>query len=91
MAYEQQLDWLVTLAMTPGWWQYARLRSRELEADDSGAFVGLGADVRKRLEAQRFRPARAELAELATAACPPPASGPPQPSPVRVIRAPMSR
>lgn len=90
MAYEQQLDWLVTLAMTPGWWQYARLRSRELEADDSGAFVGLGADVRKRLESQRFRPARADLAELATVACPP-ASGPSSLAPVRVIRAPMSR
>ena len=28
-AFAEHLEWLVTMAMTPGWWQHSRLRARE--------------------------------------------------------------
>jgi len=27
-AFAEHLEWLVTMAMTPGWWQHSRLRAR---------------------------------------------------------------
>ena len=63
-AYREQLDWLVSMAMTPGWWQHSRLRARELEADESGLFAGIVEAVRERLKAAGFKPAQNELKEI---------------------------
>jgi hypothetical protein len=38
------------LAQQPGWWDYCRHRVSELEQDQSGLYVGLRAEIRKRLE-----------------------------------------
>ena len=63
-AYADQLAWLVTMAMTPGWWQHSRRRARELEADESGLFAGIVEAVRERLKAAGFRPAKEEMKEI---------------------------
>ena len=62
-AFAEHLEWLVCMAMTPGWWQHSRLRARELEADESGLFAGIVEAVRERLKAAGFRPAKEELKE----------------------------
>lgn len=63
-AYAEQLAWLVTMAMTPGWWQHSRLRARELEADESRAFIGITEAVRVELKRRGFKPAEDELKDL---------------------------
>ena len=63
-AFAEHLEWLVTMAMTPGWWQHSRLRARELEADESGLFAGIVEAVRERLKAAGFKPAQNELKEI---------------------------
>lgn len=63
-AYAEQLAWLVTMAMTPGWWQHSRLRARELEADESRAFIGITEAVRVELKRRGFNPAEDELKDL---------------------------
>lgn len=63
-AYAEQLAWLVTMATTPGWWQHSRLRARELEADESRAFIGITEAVRGRIKAAGFRPAKEEMKEI---------------------------
>ncbi len=45
-------------ARMPGWWQYARQRATEAEADDSGQWVGLRDKVRGLLV--DFRPSPEE-------------------------------
>lgn len=63
-AYADQLAWLVTMATTPGWWQHSRLRARELEADESRAFIGIRAAVRAELKRLGFNPSKDELKEI---------------------------
>lgn len=57
----QQADHLANLAMTPGWWQYARARARELEQDDTGLWHGLVDAVRERIKAAGYRPKNHEM------------------------------
>lgn len=64
MAFAEHLEWLVQMAVTPGWWQHSRLRARELEADESGLFAGIVEAVRERLKAAGFRPAKEEMKEI---------------------------
>jgi hypothetical protein len=45
-AFQQQVQHLARMAQTPGWRAYARARAVELEADQSGLFVGLVDAVR---------------------------------------------
>ena len=61
--FQNARDWLVTLAMTPGWWQYSRAQAARLEseADAAGAGAGMREAVRAELRAKRFRPPPAEL------------------------------
>jgi len=63
-AFAEHLEWLVTMATAPGWWQHSRLRARELEADESRAFVGITDAVRERLKAAGFKPAKEEMKEI---------------------------
>ena len=45
---------LFGLATTPGWWEYARQRVREL--DKEPGFEGIHAEVTKRIKASGHRP-----------------------------------
>lgn len=49
------------LAMTPGCWQYAQARVIELEQQQGGHWLGLRAEVGKRIKAAGFRPAPSDL------------------------------
>jgi hypothetical protein len=46
MTFNDQLQWLITMARTPGWKAYAWHRAKEMAADDSG----LWPEIDKRLE-----------------------------------------
>lgn len=61
--FQKQRDWLVTLAMTPGWWQYSREQAAKLEAnpDAAGAWAGLREAVRTELKAKGFMPSQDEI------------------------------
>lgn len=59
--FDRQVAHLARLAATPGWWQYARHRAQELEAQPG--FAGLQAAVRQRVEASGYRPPPQERAE----------------------------
>jgi len=63
-AFAEHLEWLVTMAMTPGWWQHSRRRARELEVDESRAFIGITEAVRVELKRRGFKPAEDELKDL---------------------------
>lgn len=56
---EMQEVHLAKLATTPGWWQYARQRAQELEAD----MPGMRDAVRQAVEASGYRPPPAERGE----------------------------
>ncbi len=43
--YQTQLAHLVKLASSPGWREYVKGRLDELEADRSGAWTGIRADI----------------------------------------------
>ncbi len=43
--YQTQLAHLVKLASSPGWREYVKGRLDELEADRSGAWTGIRADL----------------------------------------------
>ena len=50
------------LAMTPGCWQYAQARVIELEQEQHGLWLGLRAEVGRRIKAAGFRPSQSDLA-----------------------------
>ena len=60
--FQKQRDWLVQLAMAPGWWQYSREQAAKLEQnpDAAGAWVGLREAVRNELKAKGFMPSQHE-------------------------------
>lgn len=64
--FNKARDWLVTLAMTPGWWHYSREQAAQMEADPdaAGAWVGMREAVRAELKAKRFRPSPEEAAPM---------------------------
>ena len=49
------------MAMQPGCWQYAQARVIELEQQQGGHWLGLRAEVGKRIKAAGFRPAASDL------------------------------
>ena len=57
--FDAQVAHLTRLATTPGWWQYARQRAQELEAD----MPGIREAVRQAVEASGYRPPPAERGE----------------------------
>ena len=50
------------MAMTPGWWQYAQARVIELEQEQHGLWLGLRAEVGRRIKAAGYRPSANDLA-----------------------------
>ena len=57
--FDAQVAHLTRLATTPGWWQYARQRAQELDAD----MPGIRDAVRQAVEASGYRPPPAERGE----------------------------
>lgn len=51
--YQAQLDHLLILATTPGWREYVKGRLDELEADDSGAWTGIRADLNAAIQQRK--------------------------------------
>lgn len=51
--YQAQLDHLLTLATTPGWREYVKGRLDELEADSSGAWDGIRADLNAAIQQRK--------------------------------------
>ena len=49
------------LAMTPGWWQAAQHQVAEMEQERGGHWLGLRAEVGRRIKAAGFRPAPSDL------------------------------
>lgn len=64
--FNKQAAHLAQLAMTPGWFQYARTACGDLESDKAhnGLFAGLRAAVGAILRACKYHPAPHELLEL---------------------------
>ncbi|MCS4292710.1 hypothetical protein M2375_000916 [Comamonas sp. BIGb0152] len=64
--FQKARDWLVTLAMTPGWWHYSREQAAQLENDlqAAGAWTGMREAVRAQLRAKGYRPPPAELEQM---------------------------
>ena len=48
--YTTMTKHIAKLAMTPGWLDYARAKAKELEAEKSGAYKGIGEAVRLEIE-----------------------------------------
>ena len=51
--YQAQLAHLLTLAATPGWREYVKGRLDELEADHSGAWTGIRADLNAAIQQRK--------------------------------------
>ena len=51
--FEQQVEHLTKMALQKGWIAYAKQRAQELEADQSGLWVGLVEAVRERLNERK--------------------------------------
>lgn len=49
------------MAMQPGCWQHAQARVAELEQERGGHWLGLRAEVGRRIKAAGFRPAPSDL------------------------------
>ena len=61
MTCDEYADYIAHMARQPGWWQHARQRATEAEADDSGQWRGLREKVRALLG--DFRPSPEEAKE----------------------------
>ena len=64
--FDKQAAHLAQLAMSPGWFQYARTACGDLESDKAhnGLFAGLRAAVVAILRLSGFKPAQHEIGEL---------------------------
>lgn len=49
-AFEQAATHYTHLAQQPGWWEHCQKKVTELELDDSGIWIGLREEIRKRLK-----------------------------------------
>ena len=65
MSLQKFTDYYATMAMQPGWWQYARMQVQSMEADKEayGIWDGLRAAVGAKIKAAGFRPHPSELGE----------------------------
>jgi len=52
MHYKTQLQWLLTMAKLPGWKAHAWRRAQELDADKSGLFMGISAELERAMTGQ---------------------------------------
>jgi hypothetical protein len=53
MNYEQQLKWLIIMAKSPGWKDYAWNKAKELDADKSRLWTGIAEDLKAAMLAQK--------------------------------------
>jgi len=60
--FERMAAHYTRLAMTQGCWQYAQAQVAEMEREQGGHWLGLRAEVGKRIKATGFRPAASDLA-----------------------------
>ena len=58
--FERAAAHFSALATLPGWWQYAQQRVAELEKDE--LWIGLRAEVGRRIKESGFRPRKSDLA-----------------------------
>jgi hypothetical protein len=49
MTYEQHLAWLITMAQSTAWKDYAWQRAKELDADKSGLWTGIASDLKREM------------------------------------------
>lgn len=59
--FDKQVAHLSALATTPGWWQYARQRAQELDAQPG--FAGLYAAVQAAVRTAGYMPPKVEQGE----------------------------
>lgn len=59
--FERMAAHYTQLAMTRGCWQYAQARVIELEREQGGHWLGLRAEVGRRIKSAGFRPAASDL------------------------------
>lgn len=59
--FDQVAAHYAQLAMTPGWWAYAQQQVIAMEQEKHGCWIGLRAEVGKRIKAAGFKPAASEL------------------------------
>lgn len=68
MTWQQTFDQVAAhyaqLAMTPGWWQYAKQQVASMEQEEHGCWIGLRAAVGQRIKAAGFKPDAHELVSL---------------------------
>ena len=66
--YLEMRDYLVQMAMTPGWWQHSRQRATELEEESvthgHGLWPGMRQAVKAELQRLKFKPHPDELKPL---------------------------
>ncbi len=62
------------LAMTKGWWQATQAQVAAMEREQGGYWLGLRAEVGRRIKAAGFRPAPDDLAPFERAVSPLPLS-----------------
>lgn len=62
--YRKQLAWLIRMARKPGWKAQAWHRAQELDADTSGLFKGIAADLVKRMRGRKSAPGAQESGDL---------------------------
>jgi len=51
--YQRHLDWLITMAKSPGFKGQAWHRAKELDANPSGLWAGISADLLSRIGSER--------------------------------------
>lgn len=51
--YQRHLEWLITMAKNPGFKGQAWHRAKELDADPSGLWAGISADLLSRIGQER--------------------------------------
>lgn len=59
--FEQMAAHYTQLAMTKGWWQAAQAQVASMEREQGGHWIGLRAEVGRRIKAAGFRPAASDL------------------------------
>jgi hypothetical protein len=58
--FDQAVAHYATMAMTPGWWQYAQARVAEMERED--VWRGLRDAIGRRVMESGYRPRKSDLA-----------------------------
>ena len=54
--YQEQLEHLIDMARDPAWKSYAWSRAKELDADKSGLFSGIAADLTAAIKGEKPGP-----------------------------------